>query len=202
MAINIRLKDDSSRFISSLLLSALEGCQQGDMELADKLGLSIETMQKLDSLKAEQIFSVSGNYVRDLCAFEFLNVDSMRISRIIEIAAEETKQYEMIDEFLRRGACKSMMAELFGIRSTQVASRKKFLNLPTVKGRLPASTLEEQHLIYDAWLASIKTADFRERLLYVAKNTGLSISKVYRDIQEIEKIQNIPSNTRKIKTYA
>lgn len=202
MALSTKLKDESSRFISSLLLSALEGCQQGDMELAERLGLSIETMQKLDRLRADQIFNISGNYVRDLSALEVFQIDSSKISRIIELAAEETRQYEMIDEFLRRGACKTMMAELFGMRSTQVASRKKFLNLPTVKGRLPVSTLEEQRQIYDAWLDSIKIADYRERLLYVARATNLSMSKIYREVQEIEDITNKSTQSKKTKICA
>ncbi|MCZ0866545.1 STY4526/YPO1902 family pathogenicity island replication protein [Dasania sp. GY-19] len=202
MALSTKLKDESSRFISSLLLSALEGCQQGNMELAERLGLSIETMQKLDRLRADQIFNISGNYVRDLSALEVFQIDSSKISRIIELAAEETRQYEMIDEFLRRGACKTMMAELFGMRSTQVASRKKFLNLPTVKGRLPVSTLEEQRQIYDAWLDSLKIADYRERLLYVARATNLSMSKIYREVQEIEEITNKSTQLKKTKICA
>lgn len=202
MALSTKLKDESSRIISSLLLSALEACRQGDVDLAVGLGLSIETMQKLDRLKADQIFNISGNYMRDLCALEVFRIDSAKISRIIELAAEETKQYEMIDEFLRRGACKTMMGELFGMRSTQVANRKRFLNFPTIKGRLPVSTLEEQRQIYDAWLASLKVADYRERLLYVARETDLSMSKVYREIQEIEEITNTPRPTRNNKICA
>lgn len=172
------------------------------MELAERLGLSIETMQKLGRLRADQIFNISGNYVRDLSALEVFQIDSRKISRIIELAAEETRQYEMIDEFLRRGACKTMMAELFGMRSTQVARRKKFLNLPTVKGRLPVSTLEEQRQIYDAWLDSIKIADYRERLLYVARATNLSMSKIYREVQEIEEITNKSTQSKKTKICA
>ena len=97
---------------------------------------------------------------------------------------------------------KLMMAELFGMRSTQVASRKKFLNLPTVKGRLPVSTLEEQRHIYDAWLDSIKIADYRERLLYVARATNLSMSKIYREVQEIEEITNKSTQSKKTKICA
>src|SRR5690606_34395617 len=167
MALNNKLKDESSRAISSLLVTALEACRQGDVEFAEGLGLSLETMQKLDSLKADQIVNISGNYVRDLCALEVFRIDAAKISRIIELAVEETKLYEMIDDYLRFGACKKMMGELFGMRSTQVANRKKFLNLPTVKGRLSVVTVEEERRIYDSWLASIKTPDYRRRLLTV-----------------------------------
>lgn len=184
-----RLKDESSRFISSLLMKALEDCQQGDLAIAESLGLTIETMQKLDRLRADQIFSLSGTYVRDL-SIDVLKIDSNRMAKIIDLASEETRQNDMVDEFLRRGACKAMMLALFGMRSTQVACRKKFLNLPTIKGRLPVSTLEEQRQIYDAWLQSLKIIGHRERLLNVARLTNLSLSKIYREVQEIEVIRN------------
>lgn len=197
-----RLKDESSRFISSLLLSALEGCQQGDMELSERLGLPIETMRKLDRLRADQILTISGTYVRDLDAQEVLKINAGKISRIIDVAAEDARLFEMIDEFLRRGACKTTMYELFGMRSTQVASRKKFLFLKTIKGRLPVSSLAEQRQIYDAWLDSIKLADYRERLLFVARKTDLPMSKIYRDVQEIEEITNRSVQLRKQTAYA
>lgn len=197
MALKTKLKDESSRFISSLLLSALEACREGDIELAETLGLSIETMQMLDRLKADQICNISGKYVRDLCAVEFIQIDSEKVSRMIELAASEKKQYEMADEFLRRGACKMTMRDLFGMHPKYFWGRRKFLSLPTIKGRLPASSLEEQRQIYDSWLASIKIADYRERLLYVARDTGLSMSKIYREVQEIEEITNTPSPTKK-----
>lgn len=190
MSSTSKLKEESSRAISYILVSALEACRQGDVGLAEGLGLSIETMQLLDQLKPDQIDRISGNYMRDCGALELFCIDSDKIARIIQLAAEETKTYEMIDEYLRRGACKRMMAELFGLRSTQVANRKKFLNLPTIKGRLSVVSIEEQRQIYDAWLATIKVADIRERLLLVAQETGLILSKIYREVLEIEEITN------------
>lgn len=202
MTLNSRLKDESSRVVSSLLVSALEACRQGDVDLAEGLGLSIQTMQLLDRLKPDQIANLSGNYMRDLCALELFRIDSVRISRIIEIAAQESKTYEMIDEFLRRGACKKMMGELFGLRSTQIANRKKFLNLPTIKGRLSVCTVAEERSIYDAWLATIKIPDYRLRLLTVAQSTELTLSKIYRVVQEIEEITNPIKSSNSNKIYA
>jgi len=190
MTLNSRLKEESSRLVSSLLVSALEACRQGDVDLAEGLGLSIETMQLLDRLKPDQIANLSGNYMRDLCTLEVFRIDSARISRIIEIAAQESKTFEMIDEYLRRGACKKMMGELFGLRSTQIANRKKFLSLPTIKGRLSVCTVSEERAIYDSWLATIKIPDYRLRLLTVARSTELTLSKIYRVVQEIEEITN------------
>lgn len=190
MTLSTKLKDESSRIISCLLVSALETCRHGDVDLAEGLGLSIDTIKKLDRLKAEQINNISENYMRDLRVLDFFCLKADKISKLIDLASDETRLYDMVNEFLMRGACKVMMLELFGMRSTQVANRKKFLSLPTIKGRLPTPTTEEQRLVYDAWLASIKTPDRRERLLYVARNTGLSLSMIYREVKSIEEITN------------
>lgn len=193
-----KLREESSRFISNLLIAAIEACQTGDMDLPNKLGLSIQTLRKLDQLRADQISSISGNYVRDLAALDILKIDEERISMIVDLAAKQREEWSLVDEYLRRGACKTMMADLFGLRSTQVASRKKFLNLKTVKGRLKVSTAQEQRLIYDAWLESIKISDFRERLIYVGRKTNLSMSMIYREAQEIEKISNTKKTSLRI----
>jgi hypothetical protein len=196
MATHAKVRDESSRAISSILLGVLEACRQGDVELIDELGLSIETIKRLDTLKADQIHNISGNYMRDEPLRNFFNINSEKMTKIINIAAEDARQYEMIDEFLERGACKRMMGELFGMRSTQVANRKKYLNLPTIKGRLTICSIEEQERIYDAWLATIETPDFRERLLSVARTTNLTLSKIYREVLNIESIKN-QSNSKK-----
>ncbi|BEH16640.1 STY4526/YPO1902 family pathogenicity island replication protein [Marinobacter shengliensis] len=188
MATNVKLKTESSRFLSTILVSALESCREGDFGLQEDLGLSLEAMQALDQLKADQIQSISENYVRDVPNLKWFPVDVSKLTRIIEIEAREAQRYVMIDEFLRRGACKEMMAELFGLRSTQVASRKRFLNVPTVKGRLPATTLDEQRRVYDSWLANIAIADNRQRMLVVAKSTGIPLSQIYREVQIIEQV--------------
>jgi len=195
MLLNSKLREESSRAISSILVTALEACRQGDVELVENLGLSLETMQLLDQLKADQISNISGNYMRDQTLMDVFTFNSEKMAKIIEIAAEETKQFELVDEYLRRGACKKMMNDLFGMRSTQIANRKKFLGIPTVKGRITVTTSDEQHQVYDAWLAAIKTPDYRERLLLVSTETGLMLSKIYREVLIIEEIQN-QSNKR------
>lgn len=190
MATNVRLRETSNRIITSLLLSALEECREGDLYLCNIFGLSIDMMQKLDKLKADQISHISCNYTRSSQLNELLNIDKDKMRKIIELEAKEAKRNEMIDNFLQLGACKLMMGELFGLRSTQVANRKRFLNIKTVKGRLRVSTMEEQQLIFDCWCSQKDIFDYRERLLNVAKKTNLPLSKIYREVQIIEQVQN------------
>ena len=193
MAFNLNLKIESSRFIWAVLVNTLESCREGDFELLTQMGLSLKTMRALNKLKADQIHSIAENYVRDVPNLKFLPLDSAKLTRIIEIEAEEALRYEMIDEFLKRGACKEMMSELFGLRSTQVASRKRFLDVPTVKGRLPATTLEEQRIVYDSWLANLGISDVLKRMLAVAESTDVALSQIYREVKIIEEVTGNPT---------
>lgn len=202
MAVNAKIREISSRAISSLLCNVLEATRQGDVDLAESLGFNINTIRNLDKLKADQISNLSHSYLRDKCALGIFRIDTEKMARIIEIAAEEIRTFELTDEYLIHGACKLMMRELFGLRSTQVANRKRLLNIPTVKGRIAFVSVEEERRIYDAWLVSIEMTDVRERYLQVAKNTGLSLSKIYRVVQEIEEIEVQKTTNSKISACA
>jgi len=190
MVISTKVKEGSSRAVAGLLLCLIEACRQGDCELAAALGLDISTIRKLDKLKPEQIESLSTAYMKSLCAVAIFNIDSEKMSSIISVEAEKTRELEMADEYLTGGACKKLMSAHFGWRSTQVANRKRFLDIPTVKGRLSVTTTEEERAIYDAWLTAVREVDVRERYLAVAKKTEVSLSKIFRVIEDIEKIEN------------
>ena len=182
--------EDLTRAISNLLLCALESCRQGDYGLATKLGLQLETLQNLDSLKADQVLRLASIYMKGMAILEVMKLDSTRIAKIIDLEVEQATVQQMQDQFLARGACKTMMNDLFGMRSTAVANRKRFLNIETIKGRNRISTEIEQRHIFDAWIESIEVADVRERLLYVAGATSLPLSAIYRETNEIEQIRN------------
>lgn len=198
MAAYNKLRGESSRLIYAILVESLHDCREGDLELVTRLELSLSTIQKLDRLKADQITGIAEKYVRDVSAWEIFPFDPKKMTRIIEIEASEAKRFDMIDEFLRHGACKDMMYDLFGMRSTQVASRKRYLSVPTVKGRLPATTTAEQRTIYDVWLINIIVPDYRERLLTVARTTGIALSQIYRETQLIEQIANSTTTSRQM----
>lgn len=202
--LNNRIKEESSRIISLLLVAALEACRQGEVELVEQFGLSIDSMRNLDQLKADEILRLANLYMRDICAMDIFCLDGQKLERLVNAAIEERKENALIDEYLQRGACKGMMEELFGLRSTQIANRKKFLNIPSVRGRLSVITVEEERKIYYSWLEHLKPKpDYRERMLAVAKETELPLSKVYRVIKVVEEVKNqererLNTSTRRI----
>ena len=196
MSFNTKIKDDSSRAISTLLLYVLDSCRKGDTDIASEIGLNIDSMRLLEKLKPDQITHLSNSYLREKCPYEIFNLDLNQLSFMIERAAADSDLYEVCDEFLRLGASKNMMRDLFGMRSTQVANRKKFLNIKSVLGRMTVVSVQEQRIIYDAWLATIKETDFRLRLLKVARETSLQLFKVYNVVNEIEEVKNPKHNQR------
>lgn len=196
MTLHSRIKDDSSRAIATLLFFIMDSCRKGDTNIATELGLDIDSMRLLESLKPDQVNQLSTSYLRESCPFEIFNLDLTKLSNMIHVAADDRETYEMCDEYLRRGASKNMMKELFGMRSTQVANRKKFLNIKSSFGRTTSATPKEQDSIYDSWLASIKTTDYRRRLLEVSIETNIPLFKVYSVVVEIEEVNNAKLNQR------
>ena len=188
MIINLKVKEGSSRAIAGLLLHLAEACRQGDGELAEAMGFDLETLRQLEKLSPVQIENLSSTYMKPLCAVSIFNIDSNKMSSIIASEAEKTRELGIVDEYLKLGASKQLMNLHFGWRSTQVASRKRFLDLPTVKGRLSIS-LEEERAVYDAWLETVRDVDVRERYLRVATITGITLSKIFRIVTSIENIE-------------
>lgn len=196
MSFHSRIKDDSSRAISTLLLFLMDSCRKGDSNVATELGLDLTSMRLLENLKPDQINNLSISYLRESCPLEVFNLDLKKLSNMIQVAAGDVQTYEMSDEYLRRGASKNMMKDLFGMRSTQVANRKKFLNIESSFGRTTGATPLEQDAIYDSWLATIKTTDYRRRLLDVSIKTNIPLFKVYTVVTEIEEVNNLKQNQR------
>ena len=197
MSFQASIKDDSSRAISTLLFYIMDSCRKGDSNIATDLGLDIEAMRKLESLKPDQINQLSTSYLRESNPIEIFNLDLNKLSNMIQVASDDVRTYEMSDEYLRRGASKNMMKDLFGMRSTQVANRKKFLKIESTFGRTTRATHSEEKAIYDAWLASIRTTDYRQRLLDVAIQTNIPLFKVYFVVNEIEEITNAKNDQQR-----
>jgi len=92
------------------------------------------------------------------------------------------KKNKLINEFLRHGANPSMMMQLFRVNRMQLASRRKTLNLPSVIGRPQLPTQKDRKNINTAWLAYSninKLVNKKEQLLFVARETGLSLTMIY-----------------------
>ena len=189
MSCHNKILEETSRYITSLLFLALEECQAGNIGVAEGMGLNIELLRSLDQLRPELVPRVAANYVRGWSTLKSLNFDSSRLRSLVESAYNESKTQNLVDEYLRHGACKVVMAEFFGWRSVQVAGRKKLLKIHSSRGRLKITTVDEQRRVFSAWKASGHIEDIRERVLYIAITADVTVTAAYREIREISEVQ-------------
>ena len=188
MTLATRYAEECTRVVSALLLDVIDNSRQGDIELAESLGLGIDTINMLHKLKPEQLHSLSKTYMKTKVGKSVLGIDATTISNIINAAANESEMLDVLDEYIIHGASKRMVKDFFGIRSTQFAARKRILGVPTTRGRKKYITDDEKREIYDAFTET-KEPDERRKYLEVAKKTNQSLHNVYVIIQEIEEIQ-------------
>ncbi len=127
-------KEEYSRLISAVLLDVIEGSRQGDLSLAEAIGLDLNSVKTLNSLKAEQLHTLSRTYSQYKKGHSLFNIDTSRIRNIIAAAATESEILETIDQYILYGASNSIIEELFGYTSIQIATRKKVLGIKTPKG--------------------------------------------------------------------
>lgn len=189
-----QVKERSSRALTDLLYFVYESCKQGDIEIAEYLGLSMDTIRSLDKLESHQVNGITQHYMKGKCALELFNIDTDKLGQVIEnVASVDRQQEKLVDEYLKRGASNQMLQEMFGLRSTQVASRKRLLGIETARGRKAYLNEEDERLIFDSWLANLKIADERERYLVVSYDTNINLALVFKAVSEIKEMKEMKS---------
>ncbi len=172
------------RALTALLVSVLESCRHGETGIHKVMGLDVDVIRELDCLKPDQITRVCHEYVCSTSGVDIYSVDANRMKLFINEAVADKRNLNLIDDYLRHGASKQMMGDMFGWRSSQISFRKKILNIKKVGRRFVVSE-EEERRIYDSWLSHKSVSDERERYLLVSKETRTSLPKIYRVVRDI-----------------
>lgn len=184
-----RYTEECTRLVSALLLDVIDNSRQGDISLAESIGLDIDTINMLYKLKPEQLHSLSKTYIKSKVSSAAFGIDASTISNIINVAANESEMLDILDQYIIHGASKLMIEKFFGVRSTQFATRKRILGVTTNnKGRKKYISDNEKRDIYNAFTETDEQ-DERRRYLQVALKTNQSLHNVYVTIQEIQDIQ-------------
>ena len=181
-----RAKERSATFLSEVLLEAAASCREGDFRLAEALGFEIDDIRELEALNPADIHRAAKNSSRDCCAFEAVKVNTNQLKLIVSSANRATTQQEMIDRFIKAGACNAMLDALFGARSSHIANRKRLLGLEVSKGKKRAyPTVEQEQVVYSSWLANLHIADVKDRYLAVHNETGEKLAIIYKVTESI-----------------
>lgn len=188
MTVPLKHHDDCTRVLTSILQSAIEQARYGNMKIASDISLPLPILRLIHQLAPLEIHQIVTEYVKNVDLSQLMTIQPALFMDSIDAFRTQSKQNEMVEKYILHGATKSMMRELFSLHSTQYTSLRRLLNPPNVNNRALSRSPAEQRAIYRAWLDSINTPDKKQRMLIVAELTGLSISKVHREVQEIESV--------------
>ncbi|PCK08192.1 MAG: hypothetical protein COA42_10310 [Alteromonadaceae bacterium] len=193
MSAQIKCKNELVRLFTSFLSYALQDSRNGELELADILGLETSDCKALESLSSDQVSAIAEKYAAFI-PIDVLQINKELFSNIMKGVFRERERAEQLDEMICRGACNNMLKDFFGLRNKQIANRKRILSYESTPGRHRIISDREQHAIYQCWLKSDEIEDLAERYLHVAKNTGLELKYIYSFVSTLDKsIQNISS---------
>lgn len=155
---------------SNILSNAVYLINKGNLNLVFSLGWSIDSIKGLQQLSSDELLRLAEkapNLLRPQC------IDNSAFHQAFLAIKHESDELKLQDDLLRYGAPASLMHELFGWTTNQTTTRRRLLGLPPQNGR-PAQATENK-AVYQQWLDTRNETDLRQRLLRIAKNTGLPI---------------------------
>ncbi|MBK5944815.1 STY4526/YPO1902 family pathogenicity island replication protein [Halorhodospira halophila] len=111
-----------------------------------------------------------------------------RLATAIQKARRRAREDELIDDLLRHQAHGAMMEALFGLKSSEVAQRRRELGVVSQQGRPRRLEPKEADAVWSAWQA-YSQLPIAERYLRVAKECRVTAQAVWQLVLEAEAIQ-------------
>lgn len=161
--------------------------------LASTYGLSNETILKLSS----QNLTEREKLIQFATEIMDVNVNDQSLERFLLYVHEDQYNQDLIDHFLLQGAPLTLMRKIFGTHTIEFTQRRKFLGIPTNRGR-PACDEQTELEILELW-QKYNQVDRTLRYLHVAELTAQSISVIDMVVRHHESTltslqsQSIPS---------
>lgn len=176
----IALDDENLRFLAlTMLLSRLE---HGDLVALREAGMNDSQMQRLRTMRVSEM-------VR-LCSIKSLKigiaVDEGSLDHAMQMVHRISEELLLLEQFLARHAPLSMLTELFGVQSGDLALHRKILCKQPKRGRpaLPDQDLRDR--IHMQW-HDLKRQDMHEAQRYLALSERfpeLSMATLYAVVNE------------------
>lgn len=157
----------------------LELFEAGDHEAISSTGLSIETIERIRNLKANELSRLTtvGRPIIE-CIWDDSNTNYL-IDSIQRFASTDA----IANELIKLRAPINMMERLAGWARQDVIRRRKFYDIDTKRGRLMKLGEDGQNRVRDAWYQH-SDLDNLQRCLAVYKATGILMDSAWVIIQE------------------
>ena len=120
-----------SQAANGLLMQLVMDLRSGYLRRCESLGLNREEMQMLQGLSLEELHYLSGSEVSIIS----VGINHGNLVRMLQQARTEQKRLQRIDRALALGGSIELMANYFGLSSTDVAARRRIAGIDVRPGR-------------------------------------------------------------------
>ncbi len=170
----------------AVIAQALHDLRNGQLHRCEAMGFSASA---LEALKRPSVVSVLVNAKVAWCS---VTIDALVLQRLLEQEKAVATEVETIDRMLRLGAHAEMVSDFFGLTHQEIGLRRRMLNLPPRRGRLPDLTEGQECTLWEHWLSRTKKQGIRldddAAMLNVAMDLaeaqGLLLAVVWNAIRE------------------
>lgn len=178
-----KLQAESVSFLARQLLILSNSARDGDMDIAEALGVDIETIQVLEKTPACELEAIAAQY------FKIQETSPININAL-KVALKKPSDNALIDECIIHGANNDVLINNFGLSNVQIATRRKLLCVPVRKGRVAVPTEAQLSDITQMWFEMKINNKYSqiEKILYVAKTLSISVCNVNNHVEQLERI--------------
>lgn len=165
-----------------ILSRVLNNLREGKMRDCLSLGFTEQELKELAQLNIDEIYDIANSH-SPLFKTE-INHDVL--FRLIELARDNSQSRRTIDRALMLGASIQMLNQYFGMTTSEVSARRSLLGIDEPMGRKRGADDQQQELVWRKWqehkqsVESLDTLEGLEVLIWIAEETGINLTEVWR----------------------
>lgn len=139
-------------FNQALVTLVLQEASAGKIQRCKSLGFTPELILRLQSLAPNDLHKVVSSpylWIRP-------SVDPDALQLVLDKIDRDDERERLINRTIKLGATTPMLNRFFGLSHTEIAERRRTLQIQSRAGRIPSLTNEQRHAIWERWVALVQ----------------------------------------------
>lgn len=165
---------------NALITFVLEEARNGRYHRCLALGFSHELigrLQQLPSIELHKLLSSPHLWIKPV-------VDVQTLERILKKIEVDEEREQLIHRTLKLGATAPMMLHFFGITHGEIATRRKMLDIPASRGRIPGLSDPQRHAVWERWVKLVQQHEQETGIIGISGNASISNTKSGSNLDE------------------
>jgi hypothetical protein len=154
---------------------------------ASAIGLSEDLVFKIQNLTNKEMSCLTQAYSKDIVQ---VKIDIARLEYFLGRVKLSCEEDDYVLKFIRLGASTPLIVKLFGLQNSEVTALRKAVGFETNSGGRPSCSIEERFDVIASW-EKCDSVDERERYLFVAEDTKLSLKVIHMVVMQNSKSKSL-----------